>query len=116
VAGAARVDVALAGDLENLPPAVAAAIYRIAQESITNATRHARDATRIEVRVTGDRDAVRLTVRDDGGVVVANGAGGYGLAGMAERATLLGGTLVAGPAPGRGWSVDAVVPRAGTAA
>ena len=56
----------LAGDLDGLRPLVGAAIYRIAQESITNAVRHARHATRIDVRVTGETDCVRLTVRDDG--------------------------------------------------
>ena len=61
-----RVDVQLAGDLVDVRPLVGAALYRIAQESITNAIRHARHATRIDVRVTGDHDCVRLTVRDDG--------------------------------------------------
>ena len=41
---------------------------------------------------------------------------GYGLVGMTERATLLGGSLEAGPAPGRGWTVSAVLPRAGASA
>ena len=62
-----RVDVELAGDLDDLRPLVGAAIYRIAQESITNAVRHARHATRIDVRVDRrPRTACRLTVRDDG--------------------------------------------------
>ena len=59
-------------------------------------------------------DAVRLTVRDDGEPVHASSvAPGYGVVGMTERATLLGGTLEAGPRPDRGWVVDAVLPRAG---
>jgi signal transduction histidine kinase len=107
-----RVEVELCGDLEDLRPIVDAAVYRIAQESITNAVRHARHASRIEVRVAGDDDSVRLTVSDDG----EGGAGsepGYGLAGMAERAALLGGTLEAGPSAARGWTVTAVLPREG---
>jgi signal transduction histidine kinase len=108
-----RVDVELAGDLEGLQPLVGAAVYRIAQESITNAVRHARHATRIDVRVTGERDVVRVIVRDDGEPAAAS-APGYGLAGMSERATLLGGTLEAGPSAGRGWLVTATLPRAGT--
>ncbi len=56
----------LSGDLAGLSPSVGAATYRIAQESVTNAMRHARNATRIDVAVVGDQDAVRLTVRDDG--------------------------------------------------
>ena len=113
--GGPRVDVQLAGDLDDLRPLVGAAIYRIAQESITNAVRHARHATRIDVRVTGDRDCVRLTVRDDGdgGPAAADRSSGYGLVGMTERAALLGGTLESGPSAGSGWTVTAVLPRKG---
>lgn len=109
--GPPRIEVDIEGDLHDLTPSVDAAIYRIAQESITNATRHARDATCITVRVVGDDDAVRLTVEDDGASGSGSGIAGYGLAGMTERAALLGGTLEAGPGPGRGWTVAAVVPR-----
>ena len=109
-----RVCVRLAGDLDELSPAIGSAAYRIAQESVTNAVRHARDATRIDVQIVGDEDAVRLTVRDDGAPVHASSvAAGYGVVGMTERAALLGGTLEAGPDPDRGWVVDAVLPRAG---
>ncbi len=91
-------------------------MYRLAQEAITNATQHARHATRIDVHVAGDDDCVRLTVRDDGDAgSVDRSRSGYGLIGMAERAALLGGTLEAGPGPGKGWTVDAVLPRAGAA-
>ena len=112
-----RVDVQLAGDLDDLRPLVDAAIYRIAQESITNAVRHARHATRIDVRVTGDRDRVRVTVRDDGddGTSAAGRSSGYGLVGMTERAALLGGTLEAGPNADSGWTVTAALPRDGKA-
>jgi signal transduction histidine kinase len=107
-----RVDVELSGDLDGLRPMVGAAIYRIAQESITNAVRHARHATQIAVRVSGEDDCVRLVVRDDGEATAA-ASPGYGLAGMTERAALLGGTLEAGPNSGRGWTVTAVLPRNG---
>ncbi len=107
-----RVDVQLAGELDALRPLVGAAIYRIAQESITNAIKHARHATRVDVRVTGDHESVSLTVSDDGESGPSGpDDSGYGLAGMAERAALLGGTLEAGPSPGRGWTVTAVLPR-----
>ncbi len=108
-----RVDVQLSGALANLGPSVDAAVYRLAQESITNAIRHARHATRIDVSVAGDDECVRLTVRDDGdhSTFGANGGSGYGLVGMTERATLLGGTLEAGPGSGRGWTITAVLPR-----
>ena len=111
-----RVEVHLSGDLDDLGPSVQAAIYRIAQESITNAVRHARHATRISVGVAGDHDCVRLTVRDDGDTSSAGRiSAGYGLVGMTERATLLGGTLEAGPSPDSGWAVNAVLPRAASA-
>ena len=81
---------------------------------MTNALRHARNATRIEVQVVGGAEAVELTVRDDGEPVHAsNVAAGYGVVGMTERATILGGTLSAGPTHGHGWVVDAVLPRSG---
>src|SRR3954471_23139148 len=109
------VEVTLSGEFDNLSPAVGAAIYRLAQESITNARRHARHATQVTVAVTCDVERVRLTIDDDG----SSGAGGrapagYGLVGMRERASLLGGTFHAGPAAERGWRVEAVLPRTGT--
>lgn len=112
------VDVAVSGDFADVPPPVGAAVYRLAQESVTNARRHARRATRIEVRVAADDSAVRLRVSDDGdiGLVRLIGSPGYGLVGMTERARLLGGTCEAGPDPGGGWTVTAVLPRTGTAA
>ena len=76
--------------------------------------RHARHASRVLVLVAGEREGVRLTVRDDGDRVSTTWPrGGYGVVGMTERATLLGGTLRVGPDPIRGWVVDAVLPRTG---
>ncbi|WP_341995145.1 histidine kinase [Microbacterium sp. LWH7-1.2] len=111
-AAAPTVVVRLGGDLDSVPQAVAAAVFRIAQEAVTNARRHARDATRIEVAADVDADGVRLEVRDDG-VGAASVTPGYGITGMRERAGLLGGTCEAGPAPGGGWVVAARLPRAG---
>ena len=112
--GPPQIDVNVSGDLDDLRPSVGAAIYRLAQESITNAVRHARHATRVDVRVVGDVDAVRITVVDDGDPTsVARSSWGYGILGMQERAALLGGTLEAGPGHGRGWVVSAVLPREG---
>jgi signal transduction histidine kinase len=109
------VDVRIDGDVDDLPPSVCAAVFRLAQESVTNARRHAKHATRIEVRVAADAESVRLRVTDDGEAAPVN-QHGYGLRGMAERAGLLGGTCEAGPRDGRGWTVTAVLPRAGAAA
>jgi len=111
--GRPQVDVELSGHLDGLRPSVDAALYRLAQESITNAVRHARHATRIRVSVSGEDDYVRLTVGDDGdaGTFDPRSSSGFGLIGMAERAKLLGGTLEAGPNRNRGWTVHAVLPR-----
>lgn len=102
------------GDLDDLRPSIDAALYRLAQESVTNATRHAVGATSVDVCVHGDAEFVRLTVVDDGRPVAWTGeVAGYGLVGMQERVKLLGGALSAGPAPDGGWRVDAVLPRTG---
>jgi len=95
---------------QGVSEAVGAAAYRIAQESITNARRHARDASLVDVRVHVDAATVRVDVTDDGipGSVHPHG---FGLIGMTERVDLLGGTLDAGPLPGRGWAVRACLPR-----
>jgi signal transduction histidine kinase len=109
-AGRLRVDLGLDGELDALPPAVDAAVYRIVQESVTNAMRHAVDATEVVVRVTGEPQRVRVTVRDDG-ARAGRGRDGYGLAGLRERAALLGGELRAGPGAEAGWRVEAELPR-----
>ena len=105
------VDVELAGDLAGLPLQVDAAVYRLAQEALTNALRHARNASRVEIRVAEGAGRLRLHVTDDGQIDPARPAShGFGLLGMTERVQLLGGTLRAGPAPEGGWTVDAELP------
>lgn len=107
-----EVQVELRGELTDLRPSVDAALYRLAQESITNATRHANNATVVRVCVEGADEAIQLTVIDDGDRVSnLDGQSGYGILGMAERAKLLGGSLSAGPGPRRGWMVSATIPR-----
>jgi signal transduction histidine kinase len=115
---APHVDVTLTGDLDGLPPSVDAALYRLAQESVTNALRHARHATLVHVVVTGDDDGVRLTVWDDGDARPpdAGSSSGFGLLGMAERARLLGGAFEAGPNRAGGWTVHAELPKSGRGA
>ena len=105
------VEVSLDGPLTPLARPVDAALYRLAQESLTNAVRHARGATRVGIEVRREGAAIRLRVSDDG----ETGPGstpepGFGLLGMAERAQLLGGSLSAGPGPEGGWVVEAVLP------
>ena len=108
--GRLRVDLGLDGELDALPPAVDAAVYRIVQESVTNAMRHAVDATEVVVQVSGEPQRVRVTVRDDG-ARPGRWRDGYGLAGLRERAALLGGELRAGPGADQGWRVEAELPR-----
>ncbi len=107
-----RVDVRITGDTESIPPIVAAALFRLAQESVTNARRHARGASIIDVVLEIDESGVRLTVTNDGEAVPA-ATPGYGITGMMERTSLLGGTCQSGRAPGGGWVVTIVLPRVG---
>ena len=105
------VRVQLSGDVEAVDPAVSTALYLIAAEAVTNATRHASGATCVTVDVTASRGRAHLRVRDDGEAGTAGPTpAGFGLRGMEERASLLGGTLQAGPDPDGGWSVRASLP------
>lgn len=102
----ACAEVALRTDLPSRPAA-------LPQESITNAVRHARNATKVQVHIAAGRPSVRISVRDDGETTGAARGAGFGLVGMAERAALLGGTFEAGPLAQGGWEVAAVFPRDG---
>jgi signal transduction histidine kinase len=100
------------GAARELPAGVDLAAYRIVQEAVTNVRRHA-GASRVAVRVAYGEDDVRVEVVDDGrGPGEGHGVNGtgHGLVGMRERAALYGGTVAAGPAPGRGFAVRAVLP------
>lgn len=105
------VEVSVDGSLPQLARPVDAALYRLAQESLTNAVRHARGATRVRIDVRPEGRFVRLLVTDDGRLEPRRvPAPGFGLLGMSERAQFLGGTLSAGPRPEGGWVVEAVLP------
>lgn len=105
------IEVSLDGSLTRLAGPVDVAVYRLAQESLTNALRHARNATRVVIDLRRQGDAVRLRVTDDGQTQPGPAPEpGFGLLGMAERAQLLGGSLSAGPRPEGGWVVEAVLP------
>ncbi|WP_406104784.1 sensor histidine kinase [Micromonospora globbae] len=95
------------GERRPLPRAVEASAYRIVQEAVANAVRHA-DADRIEVRLGYRPDGLTLSVRDNGRG--APGPPGNGLRGMTERAVGLGGWLRAGPAHGGGFHVEGWLP------
>ncbi len=94
-----------------IPPAVEVGLYRIAQEALQNALRHA-DASRVMLRLETAPDRFRLLIEDDGrGFVIEDAAEGrFGLLGMRERARLLGGTLQIESAPGTGTRITAEVP------
>ncbi|WP_078594158.1 sensor histidine kinase [Streptomyces sp. NRRL S-920] len=95
------------------PPAVGAAAYRIVQEALTNAVRHAGPDLTVRVDIRAADAALSVTVADDGvGAEEPAGTPGYGLVGMRERARTVGGTLEAGPRPGGGFLVSAVLPLA----
>src|SRR6185436_5940515 len=92
-----------------LPPAVEVGLYRIAQEALQNALRHAA-ASRILIRLEASPEKVRLTIEDDGGGFVIGEAGGrFGLVGMQERARLLGGRFQIESSSGAGTRVTAEI-------
>jgi len=95
------------------PAAVATAVFRVVQEALTNARRHAPGAA-VRVTVATAPGEVRVRVSDGGaaaGAVPQDGIGtGTGLVGLRERATLLGGTLDAGPDGSGGFAVEAWLP------
>ncbi|MEV4020111.1 histidine kinase [Nonomuraea angiospora] len=98
------------GPLDRLPPAVGLSAYRIVQESLSNAMRHA-PGSAVALDVAHRRRELRLRVAN--GPSAAPGAGpgaGQGVVGMRERASLLGGTLDAGPVAGGGFEVRATLP------
>lgn len=94
-----------------IPPAVEVGLYRIAQEALQNAVRHAA-AARVMLRLEALPGRIRLTVEDDGrGFPIEEAADGrFGLLGMRERARLLGGSLQIESAPGAGTRITAEVP------
>ena len=94
-----------------LPQLVALTLYRVAQEAVTNARRHAIGVQRIDIDVRAEGDAVVLTVGDDGRPTAATTGEGYGLRGMTERLALLGGRLETGPGADGGWVLRVRIPR-----
>ncbi|BBH71742.1 two-component sensor histidine kinase [Actinoplanes sp. OR16] len=91
------------------PAVIEQAAYRIVQEALTNAMRHAVSASRVDVDIHQDGDQLVLTIANDGDQVVV-GPGGSGLPGMAARAAAAGGDCEAGPLPGGGFRVRASLP------
>ena len=107
----------VSGPVAEFDSGVELAAYRITQEALTNARRHAPGAA-VDVELRYGDDALRLRIRDNGpgpsAASAAEAAGpeppGHGLLGMRERALAVGGSLRTGPAPGGGFCVEAVLP------
>ncbi|GAA4096053.1 histidine kinase [Actinomadura miaoliensis] len=109
-----EVSVHQEGTARPLPPGVDLTAYRIVQEALTNVTKHAGTGS-ARVRLVWNRDRVTITVADDGGdgpgaSTVPDRPPGYGLIGMRERATAVGGHLSAGRRPEGGFLVSAQLP------
>lgn len=105
------VELHVSGVEPEAPGSVGLAVYRVIQEALTNAMRHAPGA-RVQVEITYAPGFIVLFVDDDGGAGGGSrGAEGHGILGMQERVAALGGTLDAGPRqPGPGWRVHARIP------
>jgi two-component system, NarL family, sensor kinase len=110
VANSPAVSFEVTGDLSVLPAAVEVAAYRIAQEAISNATKHS-GAQRITVRMTRGDNGLTLEIDDDGiGAAAETNPSGVGLASMTERATELGGWCTRENSPTSGTRVKAWLP------
>jgi signal transduction histidine kinase len=97
------------GNVARLPATTSLALYRIVQEALTNAIKHA-PGSQTAVHVAVGDDEVRLAVDTAAEPRTGTGTGtGFGVLNMRERAQSLGGTCTAGPG-GRGWLVKAVLP------
>jgi signal transduction histidine kinase len=105
------VDVRIEGEAKELPAGVDLTAYRLVQEALTNAIKHAQ-ATSAEVFVRYEDGAVELQVVDDGRGASdgTSESGGHGLVGMRERVTVYGGELEAGPRPEGGFALKARLP------
>jgi signal transduction histidine kinase len=109
------VTLTVTGTARALPPGADLAAYRVVQEGLTNVLRHAGQASACVAAHWGDQ--LLLTVTDDGQGADPDGPDdgrtpdpGRGLLGLRERLALYGGELAAGPRPGGGWRVSAVLP------
>jgi signal transduction histidine kinase len=104
-----RTDLRVEGTAVELPAGIDLTAYRLVQEGLTNALKHAR-AHRAEVLVRYDNGCVELVVRDDGHGGTPGSSGGHGLVGMRERVAVCSGELHAGPRPDGGFELRALLP------
>jgi signal transduction histidine kinase len=108
-AAGAQVDLRHRGDVAVLPAVVSREAYRIVQEGLTNALRHARGAS-VTVVVDAVGDELLLLVEDAGAGATGTHGGGRGLVGVRERVRDLRGTVGAGPRADGGWSLEVRLP------
>jgi signal transduction histidine kinase len=109
-----EVEVEVSGEERRIPPAVATALFRVGQEALTNVVKHA-SATRARLALKFEKDRVSLAVEDDGVgfdplLLEKSGRSRWGLLGIEERASSLGGRLTIRPGAGRGMHIDVTVP------
>jgi signal transduction histidine kinase len=98
------------GDLSLIPPGVDLAGFRIVQEALTNALKHAAHAN-VEARITCTEHELEIEVTNDGSTQpMPDGHAGHGLLGMRERTSLYGGELTTGPREGGGFTLHARIP------
>lgn len=108
--GVAGIPVTVSGSTRQLPPPVAAHVFHVVSEAMSNAVRHA-DASEVRASLAMDDEGLKATVVDDGRGLAANGGGNsHGLQSMADRAEMIGGTLRIGAARGGGTRVRLEVP------
>ncbi len=103
------VDLRIEGERRELPPGVDVSAYRIVQEALTNALKHAGPA-RARVSVRFQADSLELEIADTGTGSKNGVGGGHGLTGMRERVAIFGGELASGPGPEGGFSSSARLP------
>ncbi|CCW12688.1 sensor histidine kinase [Rhodococcus aetherivorans] len=111
--GGLDVEFTVTGPRRDLPAGTGLTVYRIAQEALTNVLRHAGPRAHARVRLVWLPERVEVEIVDNGrgaAALVEPRPGGQGLIGMAERARLHGGAVSAGPAPGGGYRVHALLP------
>ncbi len=111
-AAGTNVHLTLSGEITRLPPGVDLSAYRILQEALTNARRHAPGA-KVDVEIVYGADTLSVRVHDDGPGPGETAPDGHGLLGMRERALMAGGTLTVSGAAGEGFSVQAELPLTG---
>ncbi|MEN1727380.1 MAG: sensor histidine kinase [Pseudomonadota bacterium] len=104
------VRLVLPDDASELSAGLQLACYRIVQEALTNVIKHAGDEVSVEVEVALNDNGLHIAVRDDGRGALSEHSGGHGLTGMRERAEMLGGSLIAGPAAEGGFKVMVQLP------